>query len=36
MVADCTDRVTLVGCADTPLESRKQIRACPDTEHKSP
>lgn len=33
---DCIDRVTLVGCEDTPLGSRKRIRACPDTEHRSP
>lgn len=33
---DCTDRVTLVGCVDTPLESHKRIRACPDIEHRSP
>lgn len=35
-MVNCNVRVTHVGCADTPLESRKRIRACPDTEHRSP
>lgn len=33
---DCIDRVTHVGCGDTPLESRRRIQACPDIEHRSP
>lgn len=35
-MVECIDRVTLVGCEDTPLGSRKQIRVCPDIEHRSP
>lgn len=35
-MVECIDRVTLVGCEDTPLGSRKQIRVCPDIERRSP
>lgn len=35
MVEDYTDHVTPVECADIPLESHKQIRVCPNTEHRS-